>query len=253
MNFHPLYLYLLERQPPLYVEALTQIGQEIVTEDQAPVVTSYLVAGRDEKARKWCRLMLRALKPESPPAESRYSELSGNPIRAKNLRRLGTPVLFHENMHGRQRKQHKDNWAAQETSYLALLIEGAAGRALGFLGFAVSLHADATQKHYRDTCVQLVIELDQAWIRPRNRGFGWSYMLQDIVAEVTHSTLATADERVTWLNKKKFSLRLVIGADLHSISGGIFLDGTVRSVTEILEGAEFKHFALGKTEVEGRW
>jgi hypothetical protein len=251
--FNPVYLYLLSERPPLYPGAPTAVGWELGGDLDRTLATVYLAGARHADVDRWCRSLLRGVardRVEIP--ESRFSPLSGDPLRAAARRRLGQRTIRHEREDVPQRVVNPANCATEEAAYVAFVVD-CHGVVCGFVGFSIEWYADATQGGADHGRTEMQVELDQAWIRPSKRRVGLSTLLYWAVAEAVSASLQAVDENAPWKGSQKLTVLPTVGASIHSESGGSFFYGCSEEIIEAAELAALKHLRLKRWEIEDRW
>lgn len=169
---HPLFLRLTKPIEPVYPDAVTPVAwnDDEPLDDVEGVV--YVVTRECARMRTWAR-QLRKLHQadETYKTEEGISPLSAAPLRAANLRALGTSVELHSELGYEVLSSRTAVRAYVATDLLAVVTDRADGQAVGFISFSLKWVVDA----FKRSCdkVELEVELDQAWIAPAFRQRRW--------------------------------------------------------------------------------
>lgn len=250
---HPLFLRLTKPIDPVYPDAVTAVAwnDDEPLNDVEGVV--YIVTRECALMRTWAR-QLRKLHQadETYKTEEGISPLSAAPLRAANLRALGTSVELHSELGYEVLSSRTAVRAYVATDLLAVVTDRAEGKAVGFISFSLKWVVDAF-KGSGDK-VELEVELDQAWIAPAFRQRRWGENAVIAIAFATKRHVQHIQATTRWPREFCVKLEVVVCADLYSTSGEALLAKCAEYVSfEFDWEPELPRLQVSQIILDGRW
>lgn len=221
---HPLFLRLLKPVESVFPDRVTPVVLNSNDEDDEGESEGivYLVAKPCAQMLQWAReLKAQHAVDHSHKTEERISRLSLNPLRTRDLARLGRVEC---ELYG----QGDSNVGARSACILywsvtmiAVLVDKLDGVAVGFVSFAVKW--DVHAGYAENDMVEIEVQPDQVWIAPAFRGRRWSDSLAYAVSSAARAHIDLVDQSCRWGSCAETSVKVIIGAEIYSSSGEAFL------------------------------
>lgn len=254
LSSHPLHARLAGPLPPIYPEPVTAVAWN----DDAPLSEAegvvYILTKPSRQGSAWARDLLKILRRDrSYETDDIYSRLSGAPITAVQMNRIGTVRVELTGARGQPvRAAQASCRIFVSVPLLAVVLRQVQGEAVGFASFDIKWSVGAS--YDPNDPIELEIEPGQVWITPEFRGRRWGELAAIAIAMTTGEHVAQTEASTRWPRGFKAPLSVTVGADVYSRSGESFLRCCAEYVSMELDfRTDLQHFSLDQVSFEPRW